>query len=94
MELYVQASGAKAPRAILAGEAISPSEIQHIEVSELDLPDADARHFTAIVFNKQRLIFFDFRQNKLKASDLVERAEQFCASAKHAKSHGSHPLGD
>jgi uncharacterized protein (UPF0332 family) len=74
----------KAPRAIQAGEAISLSEIQHIEASELDLPDADAGHFTAIAFNNQWLIFFDFRQNKLKASNLVERADQFCASAEHA----------
>jgi HEPN domain-containing protein len=74
----------KAARAIQAGEAISLSEIKHIEASELDLLDADAGQFTAIAFNDQWLIFFDFRQNKLKASNLVERAEQFCASAEHA----------
>jgi uncharacterized protein (UPF0332 family) len=75
---------ATAPRAIQKGEAISLSEIQHIEASELDLADADAGHFTAVAHDNQWLMFFDFRQNKLKASTLVEKAEQFCASADYA----------
>jgi uncharacterized protein (UPF0332 family) len=77
---------ARAPRALKEGEAISLSEIQQIEASELDLADADAGHFTAVAFNDQWHMAFDFRRNKRKASDLVKRAGEFCNSAEHALS--------
>jgi uncharacterized protein (UPF0332 family) len=77
---------AKAPRALKQGEALSLSEIHQIEAAELDLVDADAGHFTAVVFNNQWHMFFDFRQNKLMASNLVKRAEEFCNIAEHALS--------
>jgi len=79
---------AVAPRAIQKGEPISLSELQQmlIKSSELDITDADAGHFTAIAFNDRWFMTFDFRQNKLRASTLVEKAEQFCSSADHALS--------
>jgi HEPN domain-containing protein len=76
----------RAPRAVQKGEAVSLSEIEHIEGSELDLADSDAGHFTAVLLNNNWLMFFDFRRNKRKASALVKRAEEFCAMAEHALS--------
>ena len=39
-----------------------------------------------MLFNNQWHMFFDFRQNKLMASNLVKRAEEFCNIAEHALS--------
>jgi uncharacterized protein (UPF0332 family) len=76
---------ARAPRAFQKGEPISLSEIeQYIDATELDVGDADAGHFTAILLQDHWLMLFDFRQNKFKGANLVERAEQFCTSAEHA----------
>jgi hypothetical protein len=78
----------RAPRVIEKGEAISLSEMeQHIEATELDIADADAGYFTAVLVNDHWLMYFDFRRNKLKATNLVDRAEQFCVSAEHALAH-------
>jgi HEPN domain len=73
------------PRKFRDDEPISLAEIApHINATELDIPDADAEHFTAFQLNEEWLMFFDFRRNKLKASKLVELAEQFCTSSKDA----------
>jgi uncharacterized protein (UPF0332 family) len=74
----------RAPRAIQKGEAISLSEIEQIETSELDVADADAGHFTAVAVKDKWLMTFDFRQNKLTAAKLVKKADEFCTIAEHA----------
>jgi len=76
---------ARAPRAFQDDKPISLAEIApHIEATELEIADADAGHFTAVQLNDGWLMFFDFRRNKLKGANLVERAEQFCTSAEDA----------
>jgi uncharacterized protein (UPF0332 family) len=76
---------AREPRAFHDDEPISLSEIeQYIDAIELDIGDADAGHFTAILLNDHWLMLFDFQRNKLKGANLVERSEQFCASAEDA----------
>ncbi|MGJ4911091.1 HEPN domain-containing protein [Bradyrhizobium oligotrophicum] len=76
----------KVPRELKEGEVIPLHEIQHIESAELDLADADAGHFTVMLFNNEWRMFFDFRRNKLTASNLIKRSEQFCDTAAYALS--------
>jgi hypothetical protein len=76
----------KLPRAVQKGDAIDGAEIEHIEGFELDSADRDAGHFTTVLMNGNWLLLFAFRRNKGKASILVKRAEEFCATAEHALS--------
>jgi hypothetical protein len=76
----------KAPRAVQKGDIILASEIERIEHFELDSAESDAGHFTAVLLNDNWHLLFDFRRNKGKASVLVKRAEEFCATAEHALS--------
>jgi hypothetical protein len=66
-------------------EPVSLSEIApYVNASELEVADADAGHFTAVLLKDGWLMFFDFRRNKLKGSKLVELAEQYCTTADDA----------
>ncbi|MGY4317242.1 hypothetical protein [Bradyrhizobium sp. JR3.5] len=71
----------KAARPVKAGQPVSVADIAEPVGFELELADADCGHFTLIEYGRNWAVFFDFRRNKIKAADIVSRAEQFVAVA-------------
>lgn len=71
----------KTARAVKAGDPVFVSDIAEPVSFELELTDADCGHFTLIEYGQNWAVFFDFRRNKIKAGDIISRAEQFAAVA-------------
>ena len=78
----------RATRDVAAGEPVSASDINDLQAlrpAEAGVGEGWAGFVTV---GTERYIAFDFRRNRDQASSLLDRAEEFLASARHALDNG------